>query len=352
MVKIALNKALTARDKKIYNLLVRELLLLNVNDFKNNEISFNLNDLSKSLGITTRQDLYESLERLLSTIITFETPRDNSFLKNHNKGFLQTRAVMISSYSRPIYNLLEYDNENDEYNTKNLIVRFDTKLTETILKYSSNYVKLDLTDISKLKITHSITLYELFIRSLGTFNYQKQNISEADLRKYLHLENKYTDIKSFTSQVIKKSINELNKITKLSISYKRVKIDNQNIFKFEINQDFRYSFNKFKKCIIENYNYVRFFYNGNQYSFSKDEDDKKSKYLIINDKTFKTLQTEKAIEIFKYMYKILNSNSADFVLQFVINKNLNDAPFDINDLDENDLAEVNHFMNKYQETKV
>lgn len=346
MIKIAQDRSLTARDKKIYNIFIRELLSLNLQEFKNNEITLSISKLSKLLGVKYRNDLYESIENLMKTMITFE---DENIQKRGT--FLKTRAVMISSYTRPIETLLDYD-ENDEYSNENLIIRFDTKLTKTILRYADKYAKLDLTDINSLKVSHAITLYEIFVRSLGIRSYQKVHYTEQELRKYLHLNDKYENTSEFNRTVIKKSIDEINKKTKLSISYKREKNSNkENVYKFEVNQDYRFSFNKFKKTIIEHYRDFSFRYKNNEYIITRDLDDKNAKYLIAYAQTYKTLQKEKAEEIYQFMYEILNRDSVEFVYKFISMKNLNDTDFNRQEIDRNDLDEANLFFQRYEETK-
>ncbi len=333
LVKIGLDKALTTRDKKIYNIFIRELLLLNLKQFKNNEIHLSISKISQILGITTRTELYKSLNKLRNTDIIFEDDASKTFAK------------MISSYTRPSQN-------NNEYSTENLVIRFDTKLTETILKYADKYAKLDLNDINNLKISHSITFYEVFIRGLGTRNYQKQHYTEQELRKYLHLYDKYMDIKLFNQKVVKSSIKELNDKTHLSITYKRVKEKNVNIYKFEVRQEVFYNFNKFKKTIIDNeyYRDITFTYKNNEYTFQKDLDDKKPQYLIVNNRTYKTLPREKAEEIWGFMYELLNKDITEFVYRFITYKDLDLKDFSREELDENDNEELLFFEDNYRKT--
>ena len=217
---------------------------------------------------------------------------------------------MISSYTRP----------KKPYNKENLIIGLDTRLTRTILKYGDKYAKLDLADINSLKITHSITLYELFIRSLGTYTNQKLHYTEQELRKYLHLQDKYLDIKLFNQKVIKNSIVELNQKTKLKITYKRVKDNAINIYKFHIKQELVYNFNKFKKTILNNeyYRDIVFKYENTEYTFNRDLDDKKPQYLIFDIKKERTLEKEKAEEIWSYIYELLNKDDKEFIYKFFI----------------------------------
>ena len=142
--------------------------MLNLKQFKTNAINLSVTKISNLLDVTTRTELYKSLNKLRNTDIAFEDEATKTFAK------------MISSYTRP------KNNKNE-----NLTIRFDTDLSDTILRFGDRYAKLDLSDINSLKITHAITLYELFIRSLGTYRSQKLHYTEQELRKYLHLQDKY-----------------------------------------------------------------------------------------------------------------------------------------------------------------
>ncbi len=327
LVKIALDKSLTARDKKIYNIFIRELLMLNLKQFKTNAINLSVTKISQLLDVTTRTELYKSLDKLRNTDIAFEDEASKTFAK------------MISSYTRP------KNNQQDS-----LRVLFDTDLTDTILRYSDRYAKLDISDINSLKITHSITLYELFIRSLGTFQNQKLHYTEQELRKYLHLQDKYIDIKLFNQKVVKNSIAELNQKTKLKVTYKRVKENDINIYKFHIKQELVYNFNKFKKSILSNeyYQDIVFKYNNISYSFYKDLEDKKPQYLIVNARTDKTIVREKAEEIWTYMYELLNKNDKEFIYKLITYRDLDLKNFDSTLLDENDSDELELFRENYR----
>jgi len=329
LIKIALDKALTARDKKIYNIFIRELLMLNFKQFKTNAINLSITKISQLLDVSTRTELYKSIDKLRNTDITFEDDASKTFAK------------MISSYTRP------KNNHKDS-----LRISFDTDLTDTILKYGDRYAKLDLADINSLKITHSITIYELFIRSLGTYTKQKLHYTEQELRKYLHLQDKYLDIKLFNQKVVKNSIAELNKKTKLKVTYKRVKENDINIYKFHIKQELVYNFNKFKKTILSNeyYQDIVFKYKNTSYTFNKDLGDNKPQYLIFNAKKDRTIERDKAEVIWSYMYELLNKDDKEFIYKFVIFKDLDLKDFDSTLVDENDSDELELFRENYRST--
>lgn len=331
LIKVAHSRELNTRDKKLYNILIRELLLLNLQEFKKNEITFSLSELSNKLDTSAKNTIYENLENLMNTIITFEDTKSI------------TRAVCISSYTKP--------KENADNAIKPLTIRFDTRLTTKIIENAEQYAKLDLLDLNSLKITHSITLYEIFIRSLGTYHFQRVNYTEQELRRYLNLQDKYKDIRQFNQQVIKKSIEEINSKTQLDITYKRVKINKKNVYKFELNQMPRYSFNQFKKTIIEHYKHIVFQYKNNEYCISRDLEDKKAKYLLVNAKTYKTLTTEKAEEIFSFMFEDFKISALKFVHKFVMFKDLNIKNSNI-EIDENDYEELDFFFENYSKSRV
>ena len=295
------------------------------------------------LDVTTRNKLYDSIENLMNTIITFQE-EDIDWSKKIPKT-VKTRAVMISSYSRAS------DNEDN-----NLIVRFDTRLTSKIIEHHKYYAKLDLLDLTSLKISHSLTLYELFITALSKNTYQKKNLTEQQIRAYLHLENKYLELKEFNNKVIKKSINEINEKTKITVTYERTKEDKINIYRFKINLDIKHTFNRFKATIINNIEYRnnQFKYKNIEYVITKDLEDKKAQYLIVNARTYKTITTEKAEEIWNFMYELLIKDSVEFAYRFIIYKDLDLNNFNRNNLSDDELNEAIEesifFQNLYDKT--
>lgn len=334
LIKISQNRELTARDKKVYNIFLRELLNQNLKEIKTNEIRLSISQVSKLLGVTTRNKLYDSIENLMNTIITFEEDYTQDWSEKMPK-LMKTRAVMISSYSRPVESLLEYDNEDPKDNN-NLVIRFDTRLTSKIIEHHKYYAKLDLLDLTALKVSHSLTLYELFITALGKNTYQKKNLTEEQIRGYLHLKDKYHELKEFNNKVIKKSINEINKKTKITVSYERTKENKINIYRFKINLDIKHTFNRFRATIINNevYRNNRLKYKNVEYVLTKDMDDKKAQYLITNARTYKTIQKEKAEEIWGFMYELLSKDSTEFAYKFIIYKDL-----DLNDFNRSSLSD-------------
>jgi len=354
LIKISQNRELTARDKKVYNIFLRELLNQNLKEIKTNEIRLSISQVSKLLGVTTRNKLYDSIENLMNTIITFEEDYTQDWSKKIPK-LMKTRAVMVSSYSRPVESLLEYDNEDPKGNN-NLIIRFDTRLTSKIIEHHKYYAKLDLLDLTALKVSHSLTLYELFITALGKNTYQKKNLTEEQIRGYLHLKDKYLELKEFNNKVIKKSINEINNKTKITVSYERTKENKINIYRFKINLDIKHTFNRFRATILNNdiYRNNSFKYKNVEYVLTRDIDDKKAQYLITNANSYKTVKKEKAEEIWGFMYELLNKDSTEFAYRFLIWKDLDLNDFNranISDDELNDaLEEWILFQNYYDKT--
>lgn len=347
LVRVALDKILTTKEKKIQNFFIRELLQLNQEEYKSNEINTSVSAIVKHLGVKNRSELYQCLDTLSNTTIKFIDSKDRTL----------TRAKVISGYTRPLCTLLdglEPCNETKD----NLIIRFDTYLTKVILKYSENYAKLDLNDIAKLRITHSITLYENFIKSLGKYTTQLKNISEEELRTLLNLQDKYLDTRVFTQKVIKKCTKEINEKTKIHITFlKRVKIDGMNIYKFKIEQAYKWQFNKFKKCLVENFRTNSFTFKNGEYLFTRREENntKDLEFLISNAKTYKTISSDLAQGIYQTLYQMAQENINLFIFNFVLNReitkdnNFNDLKFmeDISNIEE-----VSDFMFKYENTKV
>lgn len=314
LVKIGLNKDLNARAKKVYNLLVRKLLTLNLEEYSTNVINTNVRELSNLLKTTSVNDLYLSLNELLECSMTFQEKyikeEEEEIIIEHSnarrKNISTTSVKLVSSITR---------NEVDD----NITIRFDTYLTSKILEYSDRYAKLDLEDLNALKNTYSVTLYEIFIKSLAQFEHKTIVMSEKDLRHFLNVKDKYEDIRDFNKCVINKACEEINKKAKISVTFKREKIDNKHIYKFELNQSYIVSFKKFKKALELYFVNREFIYKKNSYMIMKILE--QEKYLLCSALTMKTSTTNKTKEIYEYLYSLYLSN-VKFFIHCLLFKNL------------------------------
>lgn len=306
LIKIGLSKDLNTRAKKVYNILVRKLLTHNLEEFNTNVINTNVRELSKILNTSTKNELYESLNELLDCTMTFqekylkEEEEEEVIIDNSTKRRNQstTSVKLVSSITR---------NDIDD----NIVIRFDTYLTSKILEYSDRYAKLDLEDLNALKNTYAITLYEIFIKALATFEHKTIVMNEKDLRHFLNVKDKYEDIRDFNKCVINKAIEEINKKTKISVTCKREKIDNIHTYKFELNQNYVVSFKKFKRALELYFVDKEFTYKKNNYIILKLID--KDKYLLSSSLTMKTKLTSKAKEIYEYLYSTYLANPKYFI---------------------------------------
>lgn len=313
LVKIGLNKDLNARAKKVYNLLVRKLLTLNLEEYSTNVINTNVRELSNLLKTTSVNDLYLSLNELLDCTMTFQ----EKYLKEEEEEVIIDNSTKRRNQSTTSVKLVSSITRNDI--DDNIVIRFDTYLTSKILEYSDRYAKLDLEDLNALKNTYAITLYEIFIKALAQFEHKTIVMSEKDLRHFLNVKNKYENIKTFNQYVINKAIEEINKKTKISVTFKREKIDNKHIYKFEANQNYIVSFKKFKKALELYFVDREFIYKKNSYMIMKILE--QEKYLLCSALTMKTSTTTKTKEIYEYLYSLYLSN-VKFFIHCLLFKNL------------------------------
>jgi len=329
LIKQVIDTPLTLRQKKMYSYFLRELLQ---QDNKNNEIKISLQDLFDFLK-TTRETYQDDLKKLQKSIITIE--EDDKFITN---------AVLISSYTEP-------KNQDKKFDLfKNLTIRFDTRLTE-VLKEIYSYAKLDLRVIRDLKITHSLTLYEIFKRRLIKKSAGKINLTEQDIRKYLNLENKYLDIKDFNKQ-LKRWVKDIEDNSQMSINYTKRKIKKVNIYYFFVSDVVLIPFNDFKKKIlrIKQIENLIFTYKKRKYFLIDIQGEDKlliqdyEKYmkfqtpenLKVWDKRF-TLPKPEAWEMWEDLHAQYLDNSLVFCYKFFI---LNDMDISIKKLNDAELSEV------------
>lgn len=70
--------------------------------------------------------------------------------------------------------------------------------------------------------------------------------------------------------------------------------------------------------------------------------------MIISTKTYKTQTTEKAEEIWSFMYELLNKNINEFIYRFILFNDLDLQDFNFNDFDDNDIEETKLFQDNYK----
>lgn len=334
IIKKIYSNGLTQNQKKLHNLLLRELFQNDKNVLNSNVIKIKRKNILEFLGVKKYNELELDLSKLTRTLITLEEEIDGKIYR--------TRAGLISSYTMP----KDLFNNEDEQN-HNITIRFDTKLTETFHKIK-RYIKIDINELQALKNTHSITLYEIFKRQLNNHSTAvKINFSEDDLKKYLNIEKKYKISYEFHKFVIKKVIKEINRNTNITVNYERIKESKgKYLYKFTIGQYIELTYNNFVKIMKKNgyYKSVSFLLNNKKYcwmgidkktgEYALDIHQKDSEILLINENILddkirgkkrnyylnrETFSGEEADEIHRQLYKIfLNDKSILFTYKLFI----------------------------------
>jgi len=346
LVRQIIDTPLTTRQKKIYHFCVRELMKTESGTM---EIKTTVSDLCKFLDSDNRH-IKADLRKLQKTTIVIE-----------ENGKQLTEAQLLSSHTMP----KSQDNNFDMFRT--LTIRFDIRLTE-ILKQIKSYAKLDLTVLKKLKITHSITLYEIFKRRLIKTNAGRLNITELELREYLNLENKYPDTKAFNRE-LKKWIKEIELNSNMSITWEKRKKNKINTYAFLVSDFIVLNFNTFKKKLlkIKNLSDLKFTYEDREYFFIDTEDNLDKLYITDykkymtygteeHTKNFNksfTLPKEEAKIIWEKMYNEFLDNQYNFLYKFFIKNDLDLKIKSISELFLNEIIDekMDKYFDHFQEHK-
>ena len=109
-----------------------------------------------------------------------------------------------------------------EYNQAEgrVVLTFSGDILFELSGFVDDFTKYQIANISGLKSTHSIRLYQLAAQFKGTgWNYIKLD----DLRIMFKLEGAYPRWMDLKRRVIDKAVNEINKKTDLSVSYEKIK---------------------------------------------------------------------------------------------------------------------------------
>jgi len=330
LIRQIIDTPLTTRQKKIYSFCLRELLK---EENTTNEITTTVKDMCDFLDSDNRH-IKADLRKLQKTTIVIE-----------EEGKRTTEAQLLSSHTMP----KEQDNSFDIFRT--LTIRFDTRMT-TVLKEIYTYAKLDLSVIRKLKITHSLTLYEIFKRRLIKLNAGRLNLTEEELRKYLNLEDKYKEVKIFNRE-LKKWIKEIEDNSNMSITWEKRKRKGINIYYFLVSDFLVLNFNTFRQKLlkIQGISNLIFKLNNRKYFLIDTEDNIDNLYITDYEKYMSygnkehlknfnksfTLPKEEAQIIWENMYSDFLDNQYIFLYKFLI---ANDLDLEIKSLTEMQLNEI------------
>lgn len=156
----------------------------------------------KELAGLKRENLYEQIKgaakRLLSRIIEVEELDS----KGGTKYWATTFII------------------SPEYHNGVLRVSIDPKLKPYLLELGKNYTRYQLKNVMRMKSTYSLRLYELLKQH--EFKGQRK-FSLDELKEYLGVESDYERFYDLEKRVLKPSADEINQLTDIVISYKKIK---------------------------------------------------------------------------------------------------------------------------------
>lgn len=101
-----------------------------------------------------------------------------------------------------------------------VMIRFSEDIAKYLAHMSEQFTKVALKNVSGLRSSYSIRIYELCQQFIRT---KVRNISLDDFRELLQLDDLYSDFRDLNKRVIAPSIKELNAKSNLDIKVERVK---------------------------------------------------------------------------------------------------------------------------------
>lgn len=304
IINIINQKNLSLKSKKVYNLLIKKLMQKNDKEFVSQTINTSYSELARELNTTKHNDIKDILDELQGFKITFE-----HLLKNEPH---KANSILMSEY------LVEKKTQNG------LIISFPIFLTKELLKHKKKYAKLDLIELNNLKFTYSITLYEMFMSSLCNHSKQLKNFTEIELRKRFGLNDKYKNINDFNKNVIKKSIEDINK--NMNIHIELLKVDKptktnevkERTYKFFIRSkaDKNMGINQFKYFLDFCDETIVYQYGPHQYYFGLDIESNKRRWF--RKKSSRKTTESMADNIWSELYKEFQVNVDNFFNKYNI----------------------------------
>lgn len=235
LIDIWKNTSLTTRSQKVYDICLRTLLKQNIEAYQNNRIKTSISAIARAMGTSKREDIVDILHILNQTRFKFNNTIENREYKYH--------TTLISGFAV------------EKKGKDSLEIEFNSHLTREVLKNLNPYTKIDLDEINRLTKMYSLPLYQLIKWRLAGHAKQSQDYSEERLRDFLQLNDLYTNIKDFNRDVVRNSIEDINKHTSLTVTLLKVerpKNGKPRNYKFKIYQDKTIlPFKRFKAAIIE-----------------------------------------------------------------------------------------------------
>ncbi len=219
LIDIWKNTSLSTRSLRVYDTCLRILLNQNREEYQKNKIKTSVSAIARAMRTSKREDIVGILDVLNKTSFKFNNTIENREYKYH--------TTLISGFAI------------EKKGKDSLEIEFNSHLTGEVLKNLMPYTKIDLDEINRLTKMYSLPLYQLFRWKLADYPIQSQNYTEDRLRDFLQLDDLYTDIKDFNRNVIKNSINDINKHTSLTVillKVERAKNQKPRKYKFQILQ--------------------------------------------------------------------------------------------------------------------
>lgn len=239
LIDIWTSNPLTTRQTKVYDVCLRTLLNQNRTQYQTNKIKISISAIARAMGTSKREDIVDILHLLKKTRFKFNNTTENK----------EYPTTLISDFTVK------------KKGKASLEIEFHSHLTGEVLKdltentKYTEYTKIGLDEINRLKKMYSLPLYQLFRWKLAGHTNQSKNYTEQELRDFLQLNNSHVDIKNFNRDVIKNAINDINKHTNLNISPPEMvnpKNGKPRKYKFKIYHDKTIlSSKRFKAAIIE-----------------------------------------------------------------------------------------------------
>ncbi len=311
LVNLAHNLDISVNALKIYNFIVRELFK---RDIKNNScVITSYSAIAKNLGYSGKYSNDKILENLNELVDC----------KIHTKVFNKNRNDWEDNLITHLLSSIRYNKAEQK-----LFCYIDLELRDLILKYHNTFAKLDLVEMKTIKSRHTLKLYELF-KDYSYHKNHKLKLSVADIQGFLNVPQGSIyrkTISVFNRDVLKKAIEEINKKTNMNVSFEYFRKSKKNditYYIFKIKDINRYSFSLFKETMINycqkvNLN-LTFTYKKQEYYLEEIERKNSINYSTTNsfnvmflDKNGKTVQTEKAKEIWQELFYQANYNTVDF----------------------------------------
>ncbi|WP_029523661.1 replication initiation protein [Persephonella sp. KM09-Lau-8] len=185
----------TPEEHKIF---IEAVSRLTVEDDASRHIKIDLREFLREKGVSERN--YSYVRKLANSLRT--------------KGF----KIKIKEDFEIVVNIFSYTGGEG---TRYLIVGFNADLVPFLLKLKGGFTQIPKKEVFKLASSYSIKLYQLLKRFEDT---GKRVDKISDLKEKLGIPSeRYKSFRDFNKRVLKKAIEDINKLTDIQVSYETVK---------------------------------------------------------------------------------------------------------------------------------